>query len=115
MHIQKYRSKLNFSDLSKLILNCLNKMQGQEIICINIDKKYNSITDLMIICTGQSTRHTTSIAENILYKLRHIGFIFYKIEGIRYGEWILIDLGNIMVHIMKQDTRELYALEKLWN
>lgn len=105
---------LKFLKLKQFVLNCLNNINSQEIICINIDQKYN-ITDLMIICTGQSRRHVISIAQDLSYKLRNIGFKSYKIEGLESGEWILIDLKDIVIHIMQKHIRMLYALENLWN
>lgn len=110
----KQDSKLEFVRLKKFLLNCLNNLKGQNIICIDINKKY-SITDLIIICTGQSNRHVISIAQDISYQLKKIGFKFYKIEGLNDGTWILIDLNDIILHIMQQNTRNFYALEKIWN
>lgn len=104
---------LQLIELKKNILNYLNDLQSQEIICIDIDKKY-SITDLMIICTGQTNRHVISIAQDLSYKLRNIGFKFCKIEGLKNGEWVLIDLGDIIINIMQKNTRKLYALEEKW-
>ncbi|ADV33710.1 conserved hypothetical protein [Candidatus Blochmanniella vafra str. BVAF] len=109
---------MKFDILKQLILNCIEDLKGQNIVCLNIntDKYKYSITNLMIFCTGQSSRHVVSIAQNILKKLRQTSFHkFYGIEGVECGEWVLVDLGDIIIHIMKSEIRKLYELEKLWN
>lgn len=106
--------KVNLFDLKQFLLESLNAFKSQDIVCMSINKK-NSIVDFIIICTGQSNRQVISIAQDIFYKLRTINFKCYKTEGLVCGEWILIDLGNIIIHVMQTDTRKLYSLEKLWN
>lgn len=105
---------INLIDLKLFVLNCINNLKGQDIICLDMNK-YNNITELMVLCTGQTNRHVISIAQNILYTLRNKNYQYYGIEGLKFGEWILIDLGNIVIHIMNKETRQLYALEKLWS
>lgn len=109
----KKSSNIQFINLKQFVLNCLNNLKGQEITCLDIQRK-SSIIDLMIICTGQSNRHVISIAQDMYYQLRIIGVRCSKGEGLEYGEWILIDLGEIIIHVMQQKTRKLYSLEKLW-
>lgn len=104
---------LQFNNLKLFIINCINDVKGQDIICYEM-KKY-SIAKLMILCTGQSNRHVISIAQDMIRKLRNINFQIYGIEGLKFGEWILVDLGDIIVHIMQHNTRQSYALEKIWS
>lgn len=106
--------KLKLNILKNFILNCIQNVKGQDIVCFNIHAK-NSITDIIILCTGRSNRHVISIAQNILKNFRNnTDKKRYGIEGIEYGEWILIDLGEIIIHITKIEVRKLYDLEKLW-
>lgn len=74
-----------------------------------------AITDTMIICTGTSTRHTKALAENLLKAMAENDRDAVGIEGDTAGEWILIDLNDIVVHIMLASTREFYQLESLWD
>lgn len=111
--LKKY-SNLQFNTLKQFVIDCLNNLQSQDIVCIKINGK-NNITDFMIICTGQSNRHIISIAQDVSYKLRNIGVKHHRIEGLNHGEWILIDLGDIIIHLMQKETRQLYRLENLWS
>lgn len=104
---------MQFNILKNLIFNILHNLQGEDIIFLNVQKK-SSIIDAMIICTGISNRHVISLAQNILVKFHDMKLKIYGIEGIKIGDWILIDLGNIVIHIMSTQSRKLYQLEKIW-
>lgn len=110
----KQYENLQLVNLKKIVLHCLNNLKGQDIFCVKTNKK-NNITDLIIICTGRSHKHVISIAQDIYYKIKNIGFKYSRIEGLENGEWILVDLGSIIIHIMQKEIRKLYNLEKLWN
>jgi ribosome-associated protein len=69
----------------------------------------------MIICTGNSNRHVRSIADNLAEEIRHAGMMPFGVDNNSDGEWVLVDLGEVMVHIMQSDARNLYQLEKLWH
>ncbi|CAD83380.1 unknown function family DUF143; homolog of plant Iojap protein [Candidatus Blochmanniella floridana] len=99
--------------LKNFILNYLDDLKGQNIICFDIHNK-NRITDFMILCTGRSNHHVKSIAQSILKKIKSMKQKWNRVEGIEFGEWVSIDLGEIIIHIMKYETRKLYDLEKLW-
>ncbi|WP_159714248.1 ribosome silencing factor [Blochmannia endosymbiont of Camponotus nipponensis] len=100
--------------LKEFIINVINNTQGQDIMCFDMSIKTN-ITDIMIICTGTSNRHVISISQDILHKSRGAGLKLYGIEGMNIGEWVLVDLGDVVTHIMQKEIRKLYALEKLWS
>lgn len=100
-------------DLRDLAVNSLDELKGIDIIFIDV-RPLTCITDYMVICTGRSTRHVKALAENVAVtaKEKHIPFV--RTEGHRDSEWILVDLGDVVVHIMLAATRAFYSLEDLW-
>ena len=73
-----------------------------------------SYTDFLIVCAGTSDRHVQSVAEAVLKKAKELKVSVVGSEGIREGQWALIDVGNVVVHVFHQFTRDVYALETLW-
>jgi ribosome-associated protein len=69
----------------------------------------------MVIASGTSARHVSSLAESLIVALKHAGFPHVPVEGKENGEWVLVDAGDIIVHIFKPDTRTHYNLEKMWS
>ncbi|QOI11129.1 ribosome silencing factor [Blochmannia endosymbiont of Colobopsis nipponica] len=100
--------------IKNLIIDIIDNLKGENIITINVINKSN-ITDYLIICTGISARHTIAIANYITKKSNVLGVKILCIAGENTGEWVIIDLGDIILHIMEKQTRKLYELEKLWN
>ena len=98
--------------LKVAVLNALTEMKARNINALAVGD-ITSITDHMIIATGTSTTHVKSISQAILKETKEIVEPL-GIEGEREAEWILIDLGDIIVHVMLPGTREYYNLEKLW-
>lgn len=77
-------------------------------------RKITVIADYFIICSGRSKTHVQSIAENILEKLENQGVTPQRQEGFREGEWILLDFGDVVVHVFQEAVRQFYNLERLW-
>ncbi len=101
------------SVLLKFIVDTLEDMKAREIVVLNVSA-ITSITDAMVVCTGTSSRHTKSIAEHLVTQSKIRGIMPIGVEGQQYGDWILVDLGDAVVHIMLAETRSFYGLEKLW-
>lgn len=105
---------MQLNTLKKIIFDTINDLQGKDIIWLDVHKK-SSIIDAMIVCTGISNRHVVTITQYILRKFNNLKLKPYGLEGIKIGEWVLIDLGDIVIHIMNKENRKLYKLEQLWN
>ncbi|HVB83719.1 MAG: ribosome silencing factor [Xanthomonadaceae bacterium] len=96
-----------------LVLAALDELKAREVKEIDVRGK-TSITDLLVIASGTSTRHVKSIADEVARVARHAGAPPIGIEGEREAEWVLVDLGDIVVHVMLPRIREFYGLERLW-
>lgn len=99
--------------LQEFVIDKIDDLKGQDIVTIDVQGK-SSITDFMIICTGTSTRHVTSIAEHVEQASRLAGLMPLGIEGKSAADWVVVDLGDVIVHVMQEESRQLYELEKLW-
>ena len=89
-------------------------MKGLDVLMLDVQEQ-TSITDTMFICTGTSNRQVKSISQKIIEDAKHQGFPVLGVEGLDQAQWVLIDLGDAIVHVMHPDTRNYYQLEKLWS
>lgn len=106
-------TKPKMDPLTKLAVNALEDLKGQNITVLDV-MKLTTVTDTMIICTGTSNRHVKSLAQNVAGDAKHAGHQPLGIEGTEQGEWVLVDLGGVVVHVMQAQARAFYQLEKLW-
>lgn len=100
--------------LIALAIDALEELKAVDLVNIDVRDK-TSVADNMIVCTGTSRRHVVSLAEHVVMKAKEAGQAPKGAEGLDSGEWALVDLGDVIVHVMQHATRELYELEKLWS
>ena len=105
---------MNSVQLQNFVVDKTDEMKALDIVTIDVRNKSN-ITDFMVLCTGTSKRHLSSIARHVANGAQAINVVPLGMEGENEGEWIVLDLGEVMLHIMQEDQRNLYQLEKLWN
>ena len=104
---------MHSEDLVKVAIAALEEIKAQDITTIDVREK-TSITDYMVIASGTSSRHVKSLVDNVLEKTKEQGVRPIGSEGLDSGEWALLDLGDIVVHVMLPTTRQFYDLERLW-
>lgn len=98
----------------KTVTNTIEALKGEDIITLKVLDKSADI-EAIIIATARSIQHTRSIAQNIKIEAKRLGMKVVGIEGTETGDWVLLDLAEVVVHIMTEKTREFYKLEKLWS
>ena len=96
-----------------MILACLDDMKAEDITTIDLSGK-SSIGDYMVVATGRSQRHVASVADSVVDKAEEAGVKRVRVEGLKQGDWVLIDAGDVIVHIFRPEVRGFYNLEKMW-
>ncbi|HPF47916.1 MAG: ribosome silencing factor [Alphaproteobacteria bacterium] len=104
---------LSAAELQQLVINSLEDDKAEDIINIDLTGK-TSIADSMIIASGRSTRQVAAIADHLYRKLKHATADGCKLEGMEKADWVLLDAGNVIVHIFRPEVRSFYNLEKMW-
>lgn len=104
---------MKLEQLLDIIQSALEDIKAQTILTLDVEA-LTTITDRMIICQGTSKRHVKSIADNVIKATKEKGVRPLGIEGQDVGEWVLVDLGSVVIHIMLPEVREFYDIEALW-
>lgn len=100
--------------LKSKVLELLDDLKARDVAVFDV-REMTTVTDYMIVASGTSNRHVRSTASHVVDELRDAGLRAYGSEGEEHGEWILLDYGDVVVHVMQPETREFYQLEKLWS
>lgn len=101
-------------EINTIVINALEDLKGQDIVEMDVGE-LTDVMDKLVIATGTSSRHVKSLANNVVVDAKANGFQPLGVEGLETGEWVLVDLGDIVVHIMLDASRHFYDLEKLWS
>lgn len=101
-------------ELNTVILNALDDLKAKDVKVIDV-RDLTGVTDFMVIASGTSNRHVKSLAQKTALDVKKTGFSVLGIEGESEAEWILVDFGDVLLHVMLPETRDFYALEKLWS
>lgn len=101
-------------ELKQLAINALEDLKAEDILVLDVKGK-TTITDWVIVATGSSSRHVRSIANNVAVEAKKANTPHLGSEGEEDGEWVLVDLGDVIVHVMQRQAREYYDLESLWS
>lgn len=101
-------------ELKETILNSLEDIKAVNPVAIDV-KNISSLTDFMVIASGTSNRHLAAMSERVLEGLKENNFSGIRIEGQGGDEWLLVDAGDVIIHLMSSDAREFYDLESLWD
>ncbi len=99
--------------LTEFLVDQLDNLKATDIQVFDVKGK-SSITETMIVCSGSSSRHVASVADRLATEAKVAGFEVFGDEGKAVADWIVVDFGQVIVHILQREARELYQLEKLW-
>jgi ribosome-associated protein len=100
-------------ELLDLILKSLDDDKAEDIVLIDLSGK-TIVADAMVVATGRSARHVSAIAEHVAEKVKAAGYGSRPIEGLATGDWVLVDAGDVVVHIFRPEVRVFYDIESMW-
>ena len=104
------------ADISRaldIVLASLDDSKAENIVSIDIQGK-SSLGDYMVVASGRSHRHVAAVADQLLKALKDAGFGQARVEGLASADWVLIDAGDVIIHVFRPEVREFYNLEKMW-
>lgn len=100
--------------LEALVIDTLEDDKAEDVISIDLTGK-SSVTDIMVVASGRSNRHVGAIADHLIQALKDAGHAQIRVEGLKACDWVLIDAGDVVVHIFRPEVRSFYDLEKMWS
>ncbi|MGD9913793.1 MAG: ribosome silencing factor [Rhizobiaceae bacterium] len=101
------------SQAIKTVLASLEDSKAENIVSIDIQKK-SSLGDYMVVASGRSHRHVAAVADHLIKALKDQGFGQARVEGLPTADWVLVDAGDVIVHVFRPEVREFYNIEKMW-
>ena len=103
----------NAEEILRLVLACLDDMKAEDTVTIDLTDK-STIADAMVVTSGRSNRHVGAVADHVLEDLADAGVPGVRVEGMPHCDWVLIDAGDVIVHVFRPEVRAFYNLEKMW-
>ncbi|CAA0094633.1 Ribosomal silencing factor RsfS [Zhongshania aliphaticivorans] len=104
---------MDAEQLKKLVVDSLEDVKGRDIVVLDV-RGMSGVTDFMVVCSGTSNRHVKSLANNVWVDAKKSDVVPLGMEGEDAGDWVLVDFGDVVVHIMLPEARLFYDLERLW-
>ena len=104
---------MNLDEQISVVKNVIDDLKGEDIVTLDVMSQCVDM-EAIIIATGRSIQHVRGIANNVIMEAKRLNMIVLGTEGAEFSEWVLVDLGEVIVHVMTEKTREFYKLEKLW-
>jgi len=108
------QSRTDPAELESLVLTRLDDDKAQDVVSIDLKDK-SSVADRMIVASGRSHRHVGAMADHLLRTLKDSGFGKARVEGLPHCDWVLIDAGDVIVHLFRPEVRAFYNIEKIWS
>lgn len=105
---------MNAEEIKTVALNALDDLKAKDVVTLDV-RGLTSVTDFMVVGTGTSNRHVKSLATNVSVELKKHGCKPLGIEGGQIADWMLVDAGDVVVHVMSPEARDFYDLERLWS
>ena len=99
--------------LRRLAVDAIDELKGSDVVELDVHA-LTDVTDCLVIASGRSDRHVKSLAQNVIEKAKAAGVKPLGVEGLDDGDWVLVDLCDVVVHVMQPETRDYYQIEKLW-
>ncbi|HEX2654472.1 MAG TPA: ribosome silencing factor [Xanthobacteraceae bacterium] len=107
------KARPNADETLQLVLACLDNGKAEDTITLDLRGK-TSIGDYMVVTSGRSNRHVAAVAEHVMEDLAKAGLRGLRVEGMPHCDWVLIDAGDVVVHVFRPEVRAFYNLEKMW-
>jgi ribosome-associated protein len=105
---------MNAEEIKTVALNALDDLKAKDVVTLDV-RGLTGVTDFMVVGTGTSNRHVKSLATNVSVELKKHGCKPLGIEGGQVADWMLVDAGDVVVHVMSPEARDFYDLERLWS
>lgn len=110
---QKAAAGLTAAQAAAIVLKALDEDKAEDIVSIDIKGK-SSVADTLIVASGRSQRHVAALADHLLKKLKDAGAGYLKVEGLPHADWVLVDAGDVIVHLFRPEVRSFYNIERIW-